>query len=567
MVGSGQRTHLAAGTQVTACKSWKQATSYVAKYMAKPETFAGLGGAYPFPARPALGRLEAARACPRVPVEYDLTDAEFFRLCAASCGATASPGLRPEARRIFLHLPRERGRPSGARLGGGRGRRDSRGESSAEPRAQGYSRGTRTEARGMATEETTEEERRMRRREVRYLRPGLQQGAAGGGLLHPGPAESRSGPSVREGGPGHRWRSSWKRRARARRGASTSGACSPISREHPDVRLVVAHKLDRMYRNFADHVHLESELGVRVRYVVGDMPDYSAGGAPAGRAALGGPLLPGQPARRGQEGHEREGLARRLAGGRGSDRVPKRQGHAQHRRRPSARSARRHAFERYATGLVSLDDLAERAARDGPAPSALGTKVHRSSLHGMLRNPVYCGIVRYKGELFQGKHEPIISLELFEKVQRVFEPNRNGNKEQTHLFALRDFLWCGDCGCKITAERQKGHVYYRCTHGKGREVCDAADLHARGEAPGAGGEILASIEIGPRHHRGPGGESRLLDDAGGRGESSASGRRCERGHQENRRRPTVCSTATWRSFVDKETYQRKAGSCAWSGSL
>src|SRR5665811_2524354 len=42
--------------------------------------------------------------------------------------------------------------------------------------------------------------------------------------------------------------------------------------DHPEVRLVVAHKLDRLYRNFGDQVRLEEELGVRARYVLGDVP-------------------------------------------------------------------------------------------------------------------------------------------------------------------------------------------------------------------------------------------------------------------------------------------------------
>src|SRR5450759_70198 len=43
-------------------------------------------------------------------------------------------------------------------------------------------------------------------------------------------------------------------------------------RANPDVRTVVAHKLDRLYRNFTDPVLLEEELGVRARYVLGDVP-------------------------------------------------------------------------------------------------------------------------------------------------------------------------------------------------------------------------------------------------------------------------------------------------------
>ena len=96
--------------------------------------------------------------------------------------------------------------------------------------------------------------------------------------------------------------------------------------------------------------------------------------------------------------------------------------------------------------------------------------VHKAVIHKMLRNPVYCGKVRYQGETFPGSHSPIVSMKLFEQVQDVLDGNRIGrnNGGQTHTYALRDFVVCGECGCKITAGTHKHkYVYYRCTHGKG----------------------------------------------------------------------------------------------------
>ena len=147
-------------------------------------------------------------------------------------------------------------------------------------------------------------------------------------------------------------------------------------------------------------------------------------------------------------------------------------------------------------GLVSLKDLANELHAMGLAHVRSGSKVHASSLHGILRNPVYAGFIRFKGTLYEGKHEPLVSLELFGEVQQVFEPNRNGNKEQKHVFALRDFLTCGECGCKITAERQRGHVYYRCTHGKGRELCHDKAYTREELLLEQVASILRSIELG-----------------------------------------------------------------------
>ncbi len=45
---------------------------------------------------------------------------------------------------------------------------------------------------------------------------------------------------------------------------------------HPDARIVVAHKLDRLTRNFTDSLKLEA-LGVKDRFVVSDFPEGPAG--------------------------------------------------------------------------------------------------------------------------------------------------------------------------------------------------------------------------------------------------------------------------------------------------
>jgi hypothetical protein len=35
----------------------------------------------------------------------------------------------------------------------------------------------------------------------------------------------------------------------------------------------------------------------------------------------------------------------------------------------------------------------------------------------MLTNPFYCGLISVNGELIQGKHEALISRDVFERVQ------------------------------------------------------------------------------------------------------------------------------------------------------
>jgi len=80
----------------------------------------------------------------------------------------------------------------------------------------------------------------------------------------------------------------------------------------------------------------------------------------------------------------------------------------------------------------------------------------------MLKNPLYYGVFRYKGEVYEGTHQPIITKKLFDKCQEVMR-FRGKPKKKEKKFVFRGLMKCGECGRMITAEIQKGHIYYRCT--------------------------------------------------------------------------------------------------------
>ncbi len=81
----------------------------------------------------------------------------------------------------------------------------------------------------------------------------------------------------------------------------------------------------------------------------------------------------------------------------------------------------------------------------------------------MLRNPFYYGHFEYAGELYEGKHAPIISKAVFDKVQAVLEKRTHHFPTERMPKAFTGLLRCGECGLAVTAEIQKGHTYYRCT--------------------------------------------------------------------------------------------------------
>ncbi len=89
-----------------------------------------------------------------------------------------------------------------------------------------------------------------------------------------------------------------------------------------------------------------------------------------------------------------------------------------------------------------------------------------SNIHNKLKNPIFCGLLRYGGEIHEGKHEPIISKKLFDSVQEVMSRKSKPHSKGLKPFLYRGFFRCGECGCFITTETQKGHNYLRCTKRK-----------------------------------------------------------------------------------------------------
>ena len=80
----------------------------------------------------------------------------------------------------------------------------------------------------------------------------------------------------------------------------------------------------------------------------------------------------------------------------------------------------------------------------------------RSQYHRMLTNPIYCGILDYAGEQYEGKHEPIVSKELFDAVQDVVTRKSKPKTPRLKPYLYRGTFRCGECGCFITSETQKG---------------------------------------------------------------------------------------------------------------
>lgn len=135
------------------------------------------------------------------------------------------------------------------------------------------------------------------------------------------------------------------------------------------------------------------------------------------------------------------------------------------------------AFELYATGSYSLKAVADTLYKEG-FRSRGGYKYNKSKIHKILQDSFYYGVMFVNGKYYNGNHEPIISKELFDKVQDIIN-GKNRSRYQKHFYPLRDFMTCHKCGCSMTAMEKKGHLYYYCTNGK--RICDQHKGYMRSE--------------------------------------------------------------------------------------
>ena len=128
-------------------------------------------------------------------------------------------------------------------------------------------------------------------------------------------------------------------------------------------------------------------------------------------------------------------------------------------------------FERYAKGNQTMEKIAIFLKENG-AITRGGKLFSDDQVKAILQNPFYYGHFIYGGEIHEGRHKPIVSKSLWDKVQVVIE--RRGHRQPTKgtPIAFTGLLRCGHCGMRITAETKRktqkngnSHTwtYYRCT--------------------------------------------------------------------------------------------------------
>jgi site-specific DNA recombinase len=285
-------------------------------------------------------------------------------------------------------------------------------------------------------------------------------------------------------------------------GRASFGEMVRYLKTHPQIRVVLVEKTDRLYRNFKDYICLD-ELDIQI-HLVKEGVILSSESRSSEKFVHGIKVLMAknyidnlsEEARKGQLEKAEQGFwpskaplgYRNVAGPDGKRIIAP---------DPEISGIVRHIFGWYATGTLSLKDVSEKARAAGLTYRRTGAAVPVSAIHNMLRCLTYTGDFLWHGRVYKGRHEPLVSHELWERVQGVLD-GRNAHKirKSKFEFGFQGLINCGHCGCAMVGEVKKGkYVYYHCTGYKGK----CGDPYVRQETlEERFQETLARLEFGDK---------------------------------------------------------------------
>jgi len=135
----------------------------------------------------------------------------------------------------------------------------------------------------------------------------------------------------------------------------------------------------------------------------------------------------------------------------------------------------RQAFHLYATGEWSLRKLHAEMTRRG-LRTPKGKPFSVSKLAETLQHDVYAGMVTWGGETHQGIHEPLVAMETFVAVQRVFRTHdKAAPRLRKHTTSLNGTLVCASCGSRLSTTLAKGRFPYFYCVGRARKWRDCSE--------------------------------------------------------------------------------------------
>ena len=136
----------------------------------------------------------------------------------------------------------------------------------------------------------------------------------------------------------------------------------------------------------------------------------------------------------------------------------------------------RQVYNDYISGM-RLKDIAIKLKKQGVKTNN-GNDWTINQISRMLRSPYYCGKVYADNTVYTNIYPPIISEELFDRVNKSLQTGKRtaAQKKAPTPFILSGKLVCGKCKANMTGDSGTGrngiHYYYKCVNRKRKHTCD-----------------------------------------------------------------------------------------------
>jgi site-specific DNA recombinase len=245
------------------------------------------------------------------------------------------------------------------------------------------------------------------------------------------------------------------------------------------VRYLIVHKVDRLARNRRDDANLYEQLlgmGIRLISATENIDETPAGRLMHGMLASFAEYYSNNLATEIKKGlhqkHQTGGTPFRPPIGY----LPKRELIGAQDIRTVVRDEERAplvqlAFDLYATGDWTLhrltDYLEAQGLRSRPTSKRGPQPLRMTSIHKLLKNPYYVGIVVYQGRRVVGRHPRLIDQDTFDQVQALLAARAvAGDRPYRHQHYLRGSLYCAECGGRLLYGKYRGnggmYEYFSC---------------------------------------------------------------------------------------------------------
>ena len=117
----------------------------------------------------------------------------------------------------------------------------------------------------------------------------------------------------------------------------------------------------------------------------------------------------------------------------------------------------RQCFEMIATGSYTSDHVRKMMTAAG-LRTKKGKTLTRTAFSAMLKNKIYCGMIRHAGKEYAGSFPVMVTADVWQAAQDALAGRKKSvpKKPTNEQWPLRGFVRCATCGQKLTSGNVKG---------------------------------------------------------------------------------------------------------------